>query len=665
MTNSQISIFDDDNEMSVSGNQLRVVKMDFIGPEETNWEELFNGFDEIHAITYTSGIGFINNLISKFAEAEIIIGCEQKMSFSLEEIFAYQSEVLETLRKETAKSSEIIKAKIDEGTLRLYVANKRISHEKIYCLSTKDGLKKRVIFGSANMSLAAFSGIQRENISYCDGDGAYDYYLSVFEDLKEDSTDEITKKAYEIANIDENIDSLPISETVKAKKVYLVERETDQNNQVDFQLRVSRTVEKIKALMPKEEKKKGKKQLFVTPERIQRIKKRIVENNKREEDLRSECPKLVIDIDSQNAKLNDTVLDLNPPKEDVKNDVDLFLKYMDGYSQFHGDVDSMKNRYFEFANWFFCSPFMAGMRDMAARYDQNKLPYPVFGLLYGKSKAGKTSFLETLLKMMIGQKPKMSAPEFTRKTIAALKSEACGAPIIVDDLTNTRFNQHAIETIKDDDYGVANHLTHYPAVVISANEDVKAVSPEIIRRTVICRVEAGLTNTEVMKSSIVRQVQHNVGTAFYREYLKRMLENLPELIDQIKDDDIDNAPDILKLSSEILVEIISENVKDVTDYVRELSLENYFSEHVTGKYVITTIKKAWKISKDNFTISEKTNELRYSAGNNFDADRIMKELPENLEAHKTRDVIVMNLEEARLFFEEPFKIPWYKKIFSN
>ena len=144
-----------------------------------------------------------------------------------------------------------------------------------------------------------------------------------------------------------------------------------------------------------------------------------------------------------------------------------------------------------------------------------------------------------------------------------------------------------------------------------------------------------------------------------------MLENLPELIDQIKDDDIDNAPDILKLSSEILVEIISENVKDVPDYVRELSLENYFSEHVTGKYVITTIKKAWKISKDNFTISEKTNELRYSAGNNFDADRIMKELPENLEAHKTRDVIVMNLEEARLFFEEPFKIPWYKKIFSN
>ena len=76
-----------------------------------------------------------------------------------------------------------------------------------------------------------------------------------------------------------------------------------------------------------------------------------------------------------------------------------------------------------------------------------------------------------------------------------------GAPIIVDDLTNDRFKQHAIETIKNDHFGIAEHLVNYPAVVISANEDVKAVAPEVIRRTVICRAQAGLTNTEVMSSN--------------------------------------------------------------------------------------------------------------------------------------------------------------------
>lgn len=58
-------------------------------------------------------------------------------------------------------------------------------------------------------------------------------------------------------------------------------------------------------------------------------------------------------------------------------------------------------------------------------------------------------------------------------------------------------------------------MVNYSAVVISANEDVKAVAPEIIRRTVICRVEAGLTNTEVMKDNVVRNVQQKIGTAFY------------------------------------------------------------------------------------------------------------------------------------------------------
>ena len=169
---------------------------------------------------------------------------------------------------------------------------------------------------------------------------------------------------------------------------------------------------------------------------------------------------------------------------------------------------------------------MAVMRDMASRYDQNRLPYPVFGLLYGQSKAGKTTFLETLLKMMIGQKTKVSAPDFTRKAIAELKMVVQGAPIIVDDLTQTRFSQHAVETIKWDDFGVDAHNVNYPAVVISANEDVKAIAQEVTRRTIICRVQAGLTNTEVMKSNVVRTVQQKMGTAFYREYLRRMLENV-------------------------------------------------------------------------------------------------------------------------------------------
>ena len=648
-----ISMFDKQEEFSASMSQkLEVVKLNYDYAERMTWEELFTGYDTLKAITFSSGINFVYRLLDMFASSEIIFGCEEVLSYSLQEIMAYQGKLIEKLNKQSGTAKDKLLGRISDGTLHLYVARNQLSHEKIYLLSARDG-RKRVIMGSANMSYNAFGGRQRENICYIDGDAAYDWYLDNFESLKSESSDEISRKALVSANLKENIDELPISETVHVKKAVVIEPVTENKETVEFVLDVRNEAIKLKPNLPKLEKSGSK--IYLAPEHIHKIRKHVESEAIREKEQRAVYPHLVVDADKAEVRLNDELLNLNPSAEEVKNDVDLFLRYMDGYSQFHGDNIGMQYRYYEFANWFFCSPFMAVMRDYAARYDQNRLPYPVFGLLYGQSKAGKTSFLETLLKMMIGQKPKISAPDFTRSAIDGLKHEVEGAPIIVDDLTNTRFNQHAIETIKNDDFGVSEHLTNYPAVVISANEDVKAVAPEVIRRTVICRVEAGLTNTEVMKSNVVRIVQQKIGTAFYREYLRRMLELIPGIIDVLKDDESEVCPDILQTSAQVIVDIISENSETVPEYIRPLSLENYFSEQVTGKYAIKTIRNAWATSRKSFNINKAVNELRYNAGATYEADRLMKELPETLEAHKSREWIVMKLDAAREFFGIQFK----------
>lgn len=174
-------------------------------------------------------------------------------------------------------------------------------------------------------------------------------------------------------------------------------------------------------------------------------------------------------------------------------------------------------------------------------------------------------------------------------------------------------------------------------MVISANEDVKAVAPEVIRRTVICRVSAGLTNTEVMKSNAVRTTQQKIGTAFYREYLRRMLECVPTLIEEMKDDEIEMSPDLLSYSSKILYEIFKEFGDEIPEYIRELSLEDYFSEQVTGQNTITIIQNAWRVNKRAFKIDKRNNELRYYSGQTYDAERFMKELPETLEARRSKE----------------------------
>ena len=651
-----MNLFDymDDNKID-SSPRLEVVKLEYECSELLTWRELFWGFDSMHAITFSSGINFVGELLDMFSYSEIIFGCEDVISMGLKEIIAYQDTLIEKIRSEKNGIKEKMIARIQDGSAHFYVADKKMSHEKIYLLYSNDG-KKRVIMGSANMSYNAFGGKQRENISYMDGDAAYDYFFDVYLGLKRDSVDEISKKALEISNMDENIDALPFSEKVKATGIVTIENVPSEDLRFIFD--VSKKANKLSPHLPKAEKKTNRTQ--ISTDSITKLRRHMIEEKDNEQVLRSEYPQLKVDFVNNQASLNDKELNLNPTKEDVKNDVDLFLKYMSGYNKFHGDVFGLQYRYFDFANWFFCSPFMATMRDMATRYNQNRLPYPVFGLLYGQSKAGKTTYLETLLKMMIGQKPKISAPDFTRSSIENLKNIVMGAPIIVDDLTNTRFNQHAIETIKNDDFGVSSHMVNYSAVVISANEDLKAVAPEIIRRTVICRVEAGLTNTEVMKDNVVRTVQQKIGTAFYREYIRRMMNIVQDLIEQLKDDESECAPDILHYSSKVIVEIITEFADEVPNYIRELSLDNYFSEQVTGKYAIKTIQNAWKTSKSSFRIYAKGNELQYNAGAPYEADRIMKELPENLEAHKAREWIVMNLDAATEFFGMSFKKGLFK-----
>lgn len=638
---------------------LDVVKMEFAGAETLSWRELFSGFDTLYAITYSSGIEFVYQLLNLFQEAEIIFGCDEVISYSLQEVMAYQCKLVERMRERAGKMKLDLVSRIERGNLHFYVARTVLSHEKIYLLSAADG-RKRVIMGSANMSYAAFGGRQRENICYIDGDTAYDWYWNSYAELREDCTDEIAKDTLLCADDGEHLEELPVVRTVRTKKALVLQPVEEAKEEVRFALDVQNLAAKFKPSVPKSDKK-GK--LMLSPDKIKTIRRQVVASQIKDKELQSEYPQLEIFPDEGIVRLNGTSLDLAPSPEEIQKDATLFVKYMDGYEKFHGDVDGMQRRYYEFANWFFCSPFMACMRDMAVRYNQNLLPYPVFGLVYGQSKAGKTSFLETLLKMMIGQKTKISAPDFTRSSIEGLKRTVKGAPIIVDDLTNTRFNQHAIETIKNDDFGVSDHLVHYPAVVISANEDVKAVMPEVIRRTVICRVQAGLTNTEVMRSSVVRTVQREVGTALYREYLRRMLEIVSELMEEMKQDASESAPDILAASSQILLDIFSEHVQGkLPSYIRSLTLENYFSEKVTGSYAIKTIRNAWNTSSSSFEISVKSNELRYNAGATWEADRILKELPETLEAHKSRDWVVMNLDEAKNFFGLPFRKTWLDRL---
>lgn len=131
------------------------------------------------------------------------------------------------------------------------------------------------MMGSANMSFSAFTGKQRENICYIDGDRAYDWYMDCYNGRKENSTDQIMKESLLCADSEENLEELPISRTVRTKKAVVIQPVEEQTEEVIFALDVKNMAAQLKPSVPKPDKK-GK--ILLSPEKVKSIRRQVVAN---------------------------------------------------------------------------------------------------------------------------------------------------------------------------------------------------------------------------------------------------------------------------------------------------------------------------------------------------------------------------------------------------
>ena len=172
---------------------LEVVQASFQGQTKKTWEDLFNGFDRLYAITYSSSVGFVTQVAGLFHEVEIVFGYE-KVLRDFESILAYQQAALEELKAHFGEKHQALLERIDDGTLRLHLLRDRVSHKKVFLLESDDG-RTRVIVGSANLSAAAFGGHQAETIVIFEDRDAFEYFMVDFNVLKKDCTDFVIRHA--------------------------------------------------------------------------------------------------------------------------------------------------------------------------------------------------------------------------------------------------------------------------------------------------------------------------------------------------------------------------------------------------------------------------------------------------------------------------------------
>lgn len=116
-----------------------------------------------------------------------------------------------------------------------------------------------------------------------------------------------------------------------------------------------------------------------------------------------------------------------------------------------------------------------------------------------------------------------------------------------------------------------------------------------------------------------------IGTALYREYLGRMMTavtNLIEFIDEKKPQETNDMwyPDLVNISSKILIEIFKENGYNIPSYMRELEWnKDYYGANYIAENTIRSIRKEYEENPETFVIGRDT--VKIEAGG---ADAIKK-----------------------------------------
>ena len=638
--------------------KLNVVKAAFKEAIPMNWDDLFKGYDEIYAITYSSSIDFISRVLPNFKYGEIIFGCEAVLEDNVAMIMSIQFSQLKFICKH--KSANMLAERLENETLRLLISREIKSHEKIYVLKADDG-RVRVITGSANFSYSAFNGIQRENITYMDNIEAFDYYKELFEQFKEECSDNVVHSSVTrvIADpntaVEEIMDIVPIAETVRTKKMLILE-ESDNSDYI-IAADASNISKDLKPLIPKADKQ-GK--VILIPSEISKVKRKYRETCEIKKEERKKMPHLHIDIEKKTMSFNEKECNLYPKKEAVKADVRRFFEYMDGFDAFSGDVEKNRRAYFLFAAWYLASPFMPYLRFVAHNNGQDIKQFPVYAILYGESNGGKTAFINLLTKMMCGRKiPVNKSGDFTTTTIDGLKQSCEGLPIVIDDLTKTQYSNHISNVVKYDEWGLKENLLFYPSVAITTNE-IPSVKSDISKRAFVCHIDSCLDKDKGRANyKKITSCMNEMTNSFYCEYIRRMMDRIDIMVTSMKGSDDKYLPDIFAESSATIIEIAKEfGELELPSYMYECDYNDYFGNKAVGRNAILKIRRAWQFESYAFTIHKKQGLLEYSIpdnGNIHDLKHIKQELPPSLNAETTARTLTMSLGAACEFFGVDFK----------
>ena len=630
-------------------------------------EELFFGFNDIRAITFSYDVKFINKIMNMFDYGEIILGGRfitrrdsDLHKLTSEAYLLAAAMTLSEMAADAVRNEKDLVKMVSEGALLIRSPKYVIDHRKIYLLKSNDG-RTRVIKGSANMSSRAWSGDQLETYEVDDTYEAYEAYMEDFETAWELSSD-IPEDVIGSVKTDNPEKDIPvIKDAIKTQKT-IVLKEPEDNAEVYERIKYTIDAEKIMArnkVLVSDIKTNSKSKngyVEIIPSFIQKIRANVNKLKRKKiaiKEIEEDYPKLTFNYNTREAFMNGKPLDLNPKEKDIKKDIELLFEAFTNYKKdFVGNVDKIRDSHYKLLNLLFSSPFHAKLRCVADIKNIPTSSLPLYTLIASRgSNTGKTFMTEFILKLMTNMELKpFSVNTATTANIDAMLELYKGVPIFVDEIDG-RYYGRLKEKIKNSRQCEIMQREEQPMLIFASNSVSDPEEPER-KRMPFLRYNSGLKKSidPVSYDGISKNLKAKATNSLYREYLRRVLEEVDKLINyMIESENIADGyyPDMMAISSKILRNIFTDFGYEIPDYARELSWNDDFSYH--AKYIykdaLEGIRKLWKNEPKSFII--KSNIVTIISGSDKGSRKMLESwvnsLPVEIEAK-----CYNNAEESRI-----------------
>lgn len=592
--------------------------------------DLFDGFNTLHAITYSHSLPFIARLSDNIPNIEIILGSPHTLTAENTPLGIVVRNPMVEIEAERIMMEEIQKQYHSDTRLTritFLIAIGKQSHEKLFLLRNTHNTKKRVVFGSGNLTGAAFHNRQEEGFVFCDNTDVYAHcYANVYSNLRMRSQ----PPSPTLFKLDKDSKPTPITSHMLPIVLHAEEKQLGVlwdtakvvgDNDAGLSRAIKIVLPGIPATAPSLKKHMSVADIHSVATHLLGIKAKA----KAEKEIIFQA----ISYDFQQMTITKNDIQIHNisdyQQEDVKQDVALLEEWFNSYKATHySGGDSAKEfaiRGFQLLLLFaLLGPYLTMLNHSDATRDKGGYQYPTLAIVYGDSSGGKTSFIDSLRALTFRTNLETARMTFTASSTTAYRTSSEMGLLIKDDVPAKQIISHLDSIVKTDELAKTALIA---PIIVSTNKEVENLDAAVLKRVVPIWIHGKILG--VHKKTFPKKI----GTALYFDFLKKFKPIYDALEAQTE------QRDIFVLASGILATYF-------TDFKPFTEDEIQHRKYAAFRYefgLLLERRLRLKTGKDNLVVSK--DKLRFQFESIDAAKQFFRIIPEDVTAVLTEKEVTL------------------------